>query len=181
MATESIIKCRLCTSVQHGDEFDPTESSWPPGRGRGPSAASSAVWVRVALPLRALLGRVPLLRLLRVLWRGALLPPPLGASVFEPNLRASENKKEESHHHHHHHHLLLLIPVDITRTFNLWLPHFFLFVNTANIIRKRNNRCFLNSSDPPLHLNNLIILITFLAPWAAERWIYFIPLYTLTK
>lgn len=31
MATESIIKCRLCTSVQHGDEFDPTEASWPPG------------------------------------------------------------------------------------------------------------------------------------------------------
>lgn len=64
----------------------------PPAVAR-PSACSSAVRIRVAFSLRTFLGRVPFLRLLRLLWRGALLPPPLGASVLEPNLRVNLKKK----------------------------------------------------------------------------------------
>lgn len=60
-----------------------------------PAAGSSAVRVGVALPLRALLGRVPLLRLLRLLGRGALLPPPLGASVLEPDLHVHLKKRSK--------------------------------------------------------------------------------------
>lgn len=57
----------------------------------------SAVWVHLAFTLLRLLrgrfgGFVPFLRVLWFLWWRPFLPPPLRASVFEPNLYVTEKE-----------------------------------------------------------------------------------------
>lgn len=158
MATESIIKCKLCTNVQHGDKIWSHRVQLPPTPGRGPPVYG---FISCLSPRRFFPPHFS-----RPSSISATSPTPLKRSasvsstwhVCSWTKPTREFKKEEPHHH------FLFPSAFFNPCISLLLLFKVLFFIIAAKVTSRKNKSFWNSSHTPLHLK-----IEFLDPISMDN------------